>query len=261
MPLNAAAPLPLEQVVDASLGRDALRSLPPSKLRTTNSRMKKAMNMMTKTRTMRNERLGEWKSFSALAVLALGVVASTGCAVDASPKTGTAAPAVAAPPAASPEAPANPKGTGETASATIDNATGGTVELPDGTQVDVPAGAMPPGVDTITVTSAAEPAPPEYPAASPVLVFGPDGTVFLKPVTVSVPFTLAAGAKLADLTVLWSRAKDAPGFDMVPTEFTPVAGSTTAFLAVAKVTHFSRGFCGKKYTSDPHPAPDPYADK
>ena len=48
---------------------------------------------------------------------------------------------------------------------------------------------------------------------------------------------------------------------MVVTEFTPVAGTTADFIAVGEVMHFSQGFCGAKYTSDPHPVKDPYADE
>src|SRR5215207_5920713 len=73
-----------------------------------------------------------------------------------------------------PRAP-NPTGTGETVSKTIDNTTGGTVELSDGTEIDVPPGALPPGVDSITVTSSPNPAPAEYVAFSPVYEFGPEG--------------------------------------------------------------------------------------
>lgn len=151
----------------------------------------------------------------------------------------------------------NPAGTGETVSTHVDNATGGTVALPNGTTIDVPPGALPPGVDTITVTSATAAAPAEYAAASPVYVFGPDGTVFLKPLTISMPLTVPAGTDASSLTILWSRA-NADGFDMIPSQFLPVAGSSTDFIASGEVTHFSEGFVGVKYTTDPHPAKDAY---
>jgi hypothetical protein len=91
-----------------------------------------------------------------------------------------------------------------------------------------------------------------------MFVFEPDGTVFLKPVKVSIPVTLRAGVSASELTILWSRSQ---GEGMVPTALTPIAGSPTELLAVGEVRHFSRGFCGLKYTTDPNPTPDPYADK
>jgi hypothetical protein len=91
-----------------------------------------------------------------------------------------------------------------------------------------------------------------------VFVFGPDGTVFLKPLKISLPLTLPAGKSVSDMTILWSRAHG-DGFDMIPSEITAVSGSTTSFIATGSVTHFSEGFCGVKYETDPHPSTDPYA--
>ncbi len=195
------------------------------------------------------------------AVLALASVSvAAGCASGdgGSPQGATSsssgAPSSSATPAQA-TVKANPAGSGETATATIDNETGGTVALSDGTTIEVPAGALPPGVDTITVTSSPDPAPAEYEAVAPVFHFGPDGTIFAKPLKVTIPITAPAGTDTSTLTVLWSRPSNAPGFDMVPTTFAP---STTGFIATSEVTHFSRGFCGKKYATDPHPPADPY---
>ena len=139
----------------------------------------------------------------------------------------------------------------------IDNEKGGQVELSDGTKIDVPPGALPPDVDTITVTSSLEPAPSEYKTVSPVFVFEPAGTVFLKPLQVTLPISMSQGLdSTSKLTILWSRHR-ADGFDMIPTTF---ALSSSAVTAVGEVTHFSKGMVGEKYVVDPHPAPDPYAD-
>ncbi len=152
--------------------------------------------------------------------------------------------------------PSNPAGTGEKVSVKIDNEKGGQVELSDGTRIDVPPGALPPDVDTITVTSSTEPAPAEYKTVSPVFVFEPSGTVFLKPLQVTIPISVVQGLDTSKLTILWSRQR-ADGFDIVPTTF---ALSSSAVTAVGEVTHFSKGMVGEKYVVDPHPAPDPYAD-
>lgn len=205
------------------------------------------MNINSKIRTISRARL---------AFIALGLVVATGCGVGTEPTTNDKPPLNAA--AAPAPAKANPTGTGEKISVKIDNATGGKVELPNGTSLDVPPGALPPGVDTITITSSPDPAPADYAAASPVYVFGPDGTVFLKPVKVSMPVTVKAGESVSDLTVFWSRISS-DGFDMVPSELLPIGGSSSEFLAVGEVTHFSLGFCGTKFTTDPRPTPDPYA--
>lgn len=196
------------------------------------------------------------------ALLALASVSvAAGCASgDGSSPQGATSSSSGAPPSSSATpaqatVKANPAGSGETATATIDNETGGTVALSDGTTIEVPAGALPPGVDTITVTSSPEPAPAEYEAVAPVFQFGPDGTVFAKPLKVTIPITAPADTDTSTLTVLWSRPSNAPGFDMVPTTFAP---SSTGFVATSEVTHFSKGFCGKKYSVDPHPSADPY---
>ena len=215
-------------------------------------------------RSFGTARLG-LKTLPCVALVALGLLGAVGCASAPEPtSSSTPAPAATTAPTPAPSAdppaaaaPSNPAGTGATVSTPIDNATGGTVALPNGTSIDVPAGAMPPGVDAITVTSAPAAAPTEYTAASPVYVFGPDGTVFLKPLKVSLPFTAPAGMAISDLTILWSRSTG-EGYDMVPTEIAPVAGSSTDYIAKGEVTHFSRGFCGAKFTTDPHPTPDAY---
>lgn len=198
-------------------------------------------------------RFAQSPCLSLAAVVALALATVAGCASETDPSGASTAPAPATPHTLK----SNPSGTGETASMRVDNTTGGSLSLSNGTTIEVPPGALPPGVDTITVTSAPAAAPSEYAAASPVYVFGPDGTVFLKPLKVSIPVSLPAGKSASDLTILWSRAHG-DGFDMVPSELTAVAGSSTGFVATGEVTHFSQGFCGLKFATDPHPAKDAY---
>ncbi len=156
----------------------------------------------------------------------------------------------------------NPGGTGATTTARIDNATGATVALSNGTALVVPPGALPPGVDSITITSAVDPAPAEYAALSPAYVFGPEGTVFLKPLTVTLPFVRTAQTDVAQLTIFWSRSRG-DGLDMLPTDFAPdpASPSVDSQIATTEVRHFSVGFVGLAFTEDPHPVADPYAGK
>lgn len=205
--------------------------------------------------TARSTRIGSFKAFSVGALFAVGLLGSACTVNDLSGSSAFNPPSTETPSTSTPAA--NPKGTGETASAKIDNSTGGVVTMSDGTSIEVPPGALPEGVETITVTSSPEPAPADYKTVSPVFVFGPDGTVFLKPLKVSIPFTAPAGTDTSKLTMLWSRARG-DGFDMVQTEF---SSSSEGYEAAGEVTHFSQGMVGEKYETDPRPSTDPYADK
>jgi hypothetical protein len=109
---------------------------------------------------------------------------------------------------------------------------GGTVAA-SGVTLTIPAAALA-GDTTITVDNAGA-VPPGYVGLSPLFHFGPDGTVFLKPVTVD--FTISGGTSPA---VFWSNAQG--GFDQLAT-------TSTATLATATVTHFSKGFCGEGHGS------------
>lgn len=188
-------------------------------------------------------------------LVATALVGAAGCAVEGLP---SGDPEVASVPSSAPEqslAQSNPTGSGESVSVTIDVALGGSVALSDGAEIVVPPGALPPGVETITVTSTVTPAPAEYETVSPVYHFEPDGAVFLVPLTVKLPCNLPAGASTDDFVVLWSRQRH-EGYDMVPATFAAEGGC----FASAEITHFSTGVVGKKYAVDPRPAPDPYGD-
>ncbi len=214
--------------------------------------------------------INRWMKGSAVAVFALGMFACSSPSVglpSSSSGDDVTPPATETPSTPStPKDPAkdgpkvqgtNPIGSGETKSVAVDNAVGATIELSDGTKIEIPAGALPSDNLVISVTSSTQPAPGEYSAISPLFVFGPDGTVFSAPVHVSFPVTVPVNKAPADLTVLWSRL-NAVGYDIVPTTFSGIADGK--YLATAEVTHFSTGFCGEKYSTDPHPNQDPYQE-
>jgi hypothetical protein len=118
-----------------------------------------------------------------------------------------------------------------TAQATVSQvvgASGGSVAT-TGLTLTIPQGAL---ADSTTITVQNEGAVPQgYVGLSSLFQFGPDGTVFAQPVTVSFP--ISGGTNPA---VFWSNAQG--GFDEVPT-------TATSTAATAQVTHFSQGFCGE----------------
>ena len=118
------------------------------------------------------------------------------------------------------------KSSGKDGSATI-GAKGGTVTLSGGPTLTIPPGAL--SADTtITITALSD--QPTSGALSPVYQFGPEGTTFAAPVTVTFPLSTSG----AQASVLWS----APGTPLTyEAPATTVAGTT----ATAEVTHFSNG--------------------
>ncbi|MDB4969673.1 MAG: hypothetical protein JWN44_5362 [Myxococcales bacterium] len=108
---------------------------------------------------------------------------------------------------------------------------GGSVSLPDGTKVDVPAGALSSDT-TITIMATAT-----VPAGSvgPAYVFGPEGQTFAKPVSITVPFVpsmLPTGTTAANVTVMTSPVTN-------PT-FTSLGGAPAdASHITAQTPHFS----------------------
>ncbi len=115
------------------------------------------------------------------------------------------------------------------ASGSVD-AAGGTVKLPNGPTIQVPAGAVA-GPTTLTVSQMATQAPSG--ALSPIFKFGPDGATFASPVTVT--FSVPAGTTAA--SIYWTKAGSATEYESVPTT---ISGTT----ATAQVTHFSGGYVG-----------------
>jgi hypothetical protein len=123
-------------------------------------------------------------------------------------------------------------GTGGTNGSGTVGAAGGTVSLPSGPSVVVPSGALP-ADKTITVVTSASTAPAG--AVSSLYQFGPAGTTFTVPVTVSFP--VSAGTNSADVAVYWTKPGSTTEWDVLPAT---VSGTT----ATASVTHFSIGFVG-----------------
>lgn len=116
------------------------------------------------------------------------------------------------------------------ASQTI-GAAGGTVTAA-GVTLTIPAGALP-GNTTISITPDASPIPAQYTGLSPLFAFGPDGTKFATPATISFN-TSSAGTRP---TVYWSN--DSGGYDALAT--TVASGSVSA-----SVLHFSTGFAANR---------------
>jgi hypothetical protein len=128
-------------------------------------------------------------------------------------------------------------GTGGTNGSGTIGASGGTVSLPSGPSVVVPSGALP-GNTPITVAASTAAAPAG--AVSSLYQFGPEGTTFSTPVTVSFP--VPAGTKASDVSIYWTKKGSTTEWDVLPAT---VSGTT----ATASVTHFSAGFVGAACTA------------
>jgi hypothetical protein len=110
---------------------------------------------------------------------------------------------------------------------------GGTVSLPNGPSVQVPANAL--AADTL-ITIRQSTAQPPSGALSAIYSFGPDGTTFTTPVTVTFPVppgTVAA-------SIYWTLPGSTTEYASLPTT---IVGTT----ASAQVTHFSDGYVGALY--------------
>jgi hypothetical protein len=113
------------------------------------------------------------------------------------------------------------------ASATI-GASGGVVTLPGGLRLSIPTGAVA-SPTAITVEQTDQTAP----CGSTVFRFGPEGTLFAQPVTVTLP--LPEG--MAAAAVYWSKPGSTTAFDVLPAIATPGG-------VQAQGTHFSSLFVG-----------------
>ncbi|HVZ73072.1 MAG TPA: hypothetical protein VHJ20_11905 [Polyangia bacterium] len=102
---------------------------------------------------------------------------------------------------------------------------GGTVER-SGVTLTIPAGALP-AATPISVTTTTSPA--GFALASEAFKFGPDGTTFASPVTVTLPLTAASPSA----HLFWSNATG--GFD-------DLGGTVNGLTLTGYVTHFSTGF-------------------
>jgi hypothetical protein len=108
---------------------------------------------------------------------------------------------------------------------------GGTVTMNNLT-LTIPAGAL--AANTM-ITVAPTAAPADYDLASTAYEFGPEGTTFAAPVTITIPLPSPA----PDAHLFWSNASG--GFD-------DLGGTVTDTTLTGMVTHFSKGFAahGKK---------------
>jgi ZU5 domain-containing protein len=119
-----------------------------------------------------------------------------------------------------------------TRTGTVVDASGGVVTVPGGGTMTIPVGALA-GPTTLEVristTSRADGVTP----LSPMYEFLPDGLLFARPVTVTLP--VPAGTTSA--SVYWSRL-GAPGFDAI-------GGTIDGDTVTAETVHFSRGIVGQ----------------
>jgi hypothetical protein len=117
------------------------------------------------------------------------------------------------------------------ASATI-GPDGGTVDDGNGLKITIPAGALTGNVQ-ISAGRTSTAGPSSNGALSNLYQFGPEGTTFRQPVTVTLP--LPPGAP-PNVTIFWSQSGSSTYEDINAT----VTGSSIT----ATVTHFSTGFVG-----------------
>lgn len=114
---------------------------------------------------------------------------------------------------------------------------GGNVSLPSGPALQVPAGAL--GTATTLTIAASSVAAPAG-ARGGVYDFGPSGTVFATPVTVSFP--VSAGTAASDVAIYWTKRGSTTSWDVLP-------ATVANGVATAQVTHFSSGFVGMACTA------------
>ncbi len=70
-----------------------------------------------------------------------------------------------------------------------------------GTSIVIPAGALPADTTVTIAEGATRVAPAGAQTAGPVATFGPDGTKFSTPATITLPYALPAGAAVGDLEI------------------------------------------------------------
>jgi len=111
-----------------------------------------------------------------------------------------------------------------------------TVEGPDGTRLDVPAGAVTVAVDVVLTVPRSRRTVDGAAVVGPALVIGPQGTEFTKTVSVSIPITpssLPAGKTIDDVVVL-TAPDGSSAFVPLPTR------RGTGAVVVAETRHFSQ---------------------
>jgi hypothetical protein len=118
---------------------------------------------------------------------------------------------------------------------------GGTVDGPGTVVLEVPANALGEEIKLeVAVTSETPPAETVTPAG-PVVEFGPAGTTFTTPVTVTLPYdedALGGPGNEAKVKLWWAESVDGPW------EALETTVDTEANVVSAQVTHFSFGVAG-----------------
>ncbi len=143
------------------------------------------------------------------------------------PPGGTASTPPAPPPSPTPTS------TESSATATV-GSEGGQVTTTQGTGVEIPAGALPDGVDVSIVEAPAQAPPADVELLATPYVFGPSGLQFATPVTIVLAFDptkLPAGADASQI-VVFTAHDGTTDYEPLPTvvrDATHVAATTTHF--------------------------------
>ncbi|MFH2067505.1 MAG: Ig-like domain-containing protein [Pseudomonadota bacterium] len=123
-----------------------------------------------------------------------------------------------------------------------------------GVRVEVPAGAL---AENITLTIGYAQNPPlsnGYKVIGRVLEFGPSGTIFLKPVTIQIPYTQedldAAGASSPDQLKIFNYNEDTDLWE----EITVLSVDQANRKIICSVDHFSLYFLGRSADDENQPA-------
>jgi hypothetical protein len=119
--------------------------------------------------------------------------------------------------------------------------TGGTVDGPGAVVLEVPANAMTEEITLEVAVVAAEPEEETLDTVGPVVEFGPAGTTFETPVTVTLPYdedAVGGPANEAKVKLWWAATVEGPWEALESTV------DTTANVVTAQVSHFSFGVAG-----------------
>jgi hypothetical protein len=106
---------------------------------------------------------------------------------------------------------------------------GGTVSQTDGTSVQIPMGALSSSAN-ITIASVTAPAPAGFVLVGPAYDFGPDGTTFATPVTITLPFDtnkIPSGKSASDIRI-FTAARGSTNYTMLQTTLGSGSVSTMA---------------------------------
>jgi hypothetical protein len=108
-------------------------------------------------------------------------------------------------------------------------AAGGTVMQNDGTSVQIPMNALSMSAN-ITITTVTATAPAGFVLVGPAYDFGPDGTTFAQPVTITLPFDtnkIPSGKSAADIRI-FTAPRGSTNYTMLTTTLGSGSVSTTA---------------------------------